>query len=134
MNSKASIFLLFAFFTGVLNMGQAWVLAAAPPRIIRYAMVWIACSGLMAFVGRLSLWGTQQDNRGRGDSAELIAAAIISAIALLAGAWKAKRIAPGQPLMRTAGELTGPHFAVVLVGCSIAVGVIALFVLADADW
>ena len=134
MNPNAAIPIFLAFSTGVLSAGEGWVLAAPAPRIVRYAVVWLACSGLIGIAGRYVLWGTKPDKTGVGDKAVFIAAAIIAALALLVGVWKAKRLKPGLSWVQIARELMAAHFMVVLAGSGIAVGVVALVVLANGPW
>jgi len=110
MNPNAAIAIFLACSTGVLSAGQTWVLAARPPRIVRYAVVWLACSGLIGIAGRYVLWETKPDKTGVGDKTVLIAAAIIGALVLLVVAWKAKRLKPGLSSFQIARELVAAHY------------------------
>ena len=134
MNSKLGVSLLLTLFTAVLSAAQAWVLRGAPPRVVRYAVAWIVCTGLIAYGGQYFLWEGKSDPTGRGMLAMQISAGIITAVAFLVGGLVSRKKPPGETWRETAGGLVGVHFSVALAGSAIALVVVILVTLANANW
>ena len=134
MNSRLGIWLLLALFTGVLSAAQAWVLTGATRRFLRYAVAWVVCTALIAYAGQYFLWEGRSDPTGRGVMAIQISAGTIAAIAFLAGSFVSRKQPAGRSWSATVTGLLSVHFAVALVGGGIALGVVALVTLANANW
>ncbi len=123
MPPRVAIFL--AVGTAALSIGQAWAMDAERARWIRHLMVWVLSSLLLARLARWVFeWRAEDVQSGPMPFTIAALAALISAIALGLGAWRAG--ASGEPWGERIRRLGGVHFAVLFFGGAVGLLVVVL--------
>jgi hypothetical protein len=128
-NSPLGISIFLAFSTGVLSLGQAWVLGGSALRWPRFLIALLGGAALLAWAGGLVLEVGSGSGAARDDMrrALFIAGLVIAAIAFGIGAFRRGAQAALEPsLIGRIRLLYGTHFAVVFFGSSVALLIIVL--------
>jgi hypothetical protein len=136
-NSPLGISIYLAFATGVLSVSQAWVLGSLATRWARYLIALIGSALLLALAGGMVLdaWSGQGRTHDTMRVALFISGLVIAALGFwVGGLRRGARATQESTLMGRAGVLYGTHFAVVFFGSAIALLVIALVGLSQANW
>jgi hypothetical protein len=128
-NSPLGISIFLAFSTGVLSVGQAWVLGSPTHRWPRYLIALLGAAALLAWAGGLVLEVGTGQGAARDDvrRALFIAGLVIGALAFWIGALRrGARAALEQSVIGRIRMLYGTHFAVVFFGSAVALLVIVM--------
>jgi hypothetical protein len=131
-NSPLGISLFLAFSTGVLSLGQAWVLGSPARRWPRYLIALLGGAALMAWAGGLvvDVGSGQGAVRDHVRLALFLSGLVIAALAFwVGGLRRGAQAAREESLKGRIGLLFGIHFAVVFFGSAVALLVIVLVTL-----
>jgi hypothetical protein len=122
-NSPLGISIFLGFCTGVLSLGQAWVLGSSALRWPRYLVALLGGTALLGWAGGLVLEIGTGQGAARDDirRALFIAGLAIAAVAFGIGALRrGAEAAREESLIGRIRMLYGTHFAVVFFGSAIA--------------
>ncbi len=123
MPPRVAIFL--AVGTAALSIGQAWALDAERARWVRHLIVWALASFLLTRLARWVFeWRPGDVQYGPMPPTLLTLAALIAAVALVIGAWRAG--ASVEPWRDRVVRLSRVHFAVLFFGGAVGLLIVVL--------